>query len=276
MRPNWTQNDVEVNGARIHYYRSNDGASGKPAFVLQHGFSDNGLCWEEAAAELERDYDVVMPDARAHGLSARVQRGEVIDMVADLAGFVRALGLQHPIVGGHSMGAGIASQLAARHPELVRALILEDPPWFPPPPPGTPPHRGIGEDSPVGQWIIGLRNQTLEQVIDGCRAEHPTWPELTLRRWCEGKKQLDTNFFATENNSLGRWPEVVPAITCPTLLVTADPDQGGIVTPELAQQVAAMNADIRVARVAGVGHHVRFADHAAYMAAVRAFLASVA
>ena len=73
MPPEWTQNDLLVNGIRQHYYRTGNGD--KRPLVLVHGFSDNGLCWTSVARELEPDYDVIMPDMRAHGLSARCNQG---------------------------------------------------------------------------------------------------------------------------------------------------------------------------------------------------------
>ena len=126
MLPHWTQGDVQVNGVRIHYYRT--GKGDKQPLVLVHGFSDNGLCWTPVARVLEADYDVIMPDMRAHGLSERVQPGDQVDMAADTAELIRTLGLGRPIICGHSMGAVVTYQVGVRFPELARAMVLEDPP----------------------------------------------------------------------------------------------------------------------------------------------------
>ena len=128
MLPHWTQNDLLINGVRLHYARTGHGD--KRPLVLVHGFSDHGLCWTPTARDLESEYDVIMPDMRAHGLSERVQPGEKVDMAADLAGLIRTLGLRRPIVCGHSMGAMITYQIGVRFPELASALVLEDPPWW--------------------------------------------------------------------------------------------------------------------------------------------------
>src|SRR5512143_369977 len=109
MLPHWTQNDLPVNGARLNYYRTGHGDQ-RP-LVLVHGFSDTGLLWARTACDLESEYDVIMPDMRGHGLSARVQPGDTVDMAADLAGLIRALRLERPIIGGHSMGGSIAYQI---------------------------------------------------------------------------------------------------------------------------------------------------------------------
>jgi N-formylmaleamate deformylase len=270
MYPHWT----EVNVAGIHVYRTGEN-TGKPPMVLVHGFSDNGLCWAPVAHELEDAYEILMPDARAHGKSARVQRGQSIDQIEDLANTLRTLGIGPAVVAGHSMGSGISSQLAARYPQMVRALLLEDPPWFPAPAGQARPGRFFTEDSPIAAWLRGLQAQSLDAAVAQCHTEHPTWPEMYLRPWTEGKQQLDLNFLATENSGMGTYPEVVPAIHCPTLLITADPAEGGIVTPEIAAEVLALNPCFRLTHFPGIGHHVRFAVHEAYMQVVREFLANL-
>ncbi len=123
MLPHWTQHDLVVHGIRIHYYRTGNGEK-RP---LVHGFSDNGLCWTPVARQLEADYDVIMPDMRAHGLSERVQPGDQVDMAADLTELIRALGLKRPIICGHSMGAMVTYQIGVRFPELASALVAFSP-----------------------------------------------------------------------------------------------------------------------------------------------------
>ena len=271
MPSNWTQNDIKVNGVSLHYYRTGD-SNGKP-LVLAHGFSDDGRCWPLLARDLG-NYDVVLPDARGHGLSARVERGQEIDGAADLAGIIRGLGLERPIVAGHSMGANTAALLGARFPDLPRALILEDPPWRMPGPAPAGPRESM-EESPLGKWVRGLADLTLEQVIDQNRAEHPTWPEVILRRWCEAKKRLDLNFLAVQSEGQMDWQEVAKSIACPTLLITAEPEKGGIVTPREARMATEMNDHIVEAHIPGTGHHVRFENYDAYVDAVKRFLAKI-
>jgi len=272
MLPNWTEGDLTIDGARLHYYRLGDRI--RPPLVLQHGFSDNGLCWLTLAGDLQARYDIVLPDARGHGRSARLTRGECVDMTADLAGLIRGLGLERPIVAGHSMGAMMAAQLGAQYPDLPRALILEDPPWRLPQASDAP-RPTLGQDSPQAQWIKSLAGLSLEQLIERHRAEHPTWSDLVLHRWSEGKQQLDPNFFTAGDLGWMDWQEVVPAIACPTLLITATPEKGGIVTPEVADMAHEMNELISVAHIPGTGHHVRFENYAAYRAAVETFLVQV-
>ena len=98
---------------------------GKTPLVLNHGATDNGLRWTPVARALEADFDVVMPDARGHGLSAVPVDGYGAgEQAADLAGLIEALGLERPAVGGHSMGAGASLRFAVR---LPRHAALRDP-----------------------------------------------------------------------------------------------------------------------------------------------------
>ena len=138
----WTSGDVATNGIRMHYYRT---GGGKPPLVLAHGATDDGLCWTRVARALESDYDVIMPDARGHGLSDAPANGySSQDHAADLAGLIGALELKTPAIGGHSMGAAATLRLVADYPDLVRGAFLEDPPvWIGerPTTPGTNNHE---------------------------------------------------------------------------------------------------------------------------------------
>lgn len=61
-------------------------------------------------------------------------------------------------------------------------------------------------------------------------------------------------------------------MTSPTLLITADPDKGGIISPALAEEARAMKGNLQVAHIDGTGHHIRFEGYDRYVAEVRAFL----
>ncbi len=272
MLPHWTANDLVVDGVKIHYTRVGDGS--RPTLILLHGFSDNGLCWLPVARDLEADFDVILPDARGHGLSARVQPGEAIDMVADTAGLIRGLGLDRPILGGHSMGANTSSQVGARFPSLVRALVLEDPPWrdWEPPKPPEPGKEPQTPPNPMNDRITSLEKSSVEELIASCRKDNPAWAEVELRPWAESKKQFDYNFLQRPGGLPQDWMEVYPAIHRPTLLITADPAKGSIVTPEMAKLVCAQNKYIQAVYIPGAGHNIRRENYAEYMRVLRAFL----
>ncbi|CTQ53447.1 Lipase 3 precursor [Roseibium album] len=99
-------------------------------------------------------YRVITIDMPGHGDSAlptepRASNHAGFDAYADVArGLLQHLGIDNAIVGGISMGAGIALNLALCEPALVRALVLVRPAWLDRP--GRP-HLSILEQ--IGDWL---------------------------------------------------------------------------------------------------------------------------
>ena len=274
MHSGWTQNDFLANGVRLHYYRTGHGE--KRPLVLVHGFSDNGLCWSPVAHDLEAEYDVVMPDMRGHGLSARMGAGDDVDMAADLAALILGLGLQRPVLVGHSMGAAVTYQTALRFPDLVAAMVLEDPPWWL----GRPaPHPGRVDEDPMSEWAKGLAGQTLEELLVRYRAEQPAWPDETVRFMAESKKQLDQGIvdalIAKLDHDGSVWLTTIKDIAQPVLLLTANPALGAIVTPEVRARVRELNPRVTTVDFPDVGHLIRYDNYAGFMDSLRSFLARI-
>jgi N-formylmaleamate deformylase len=238
--------------------------------MLLHGFSDNGLCWLPVARDLEAQYDVIMPDARGHGLSARVQPHAQVDHAADAAGLIVALGLHQPVVGGHSMGGLTATELGARCPELIGGLILEDPAWIDPSP-GDVPMR----ENPFFQWLLELQGVSLDEIVARGRAQNPTWSEVEFPAWAESKRQLDKSIFGVVNVRKP-WREFVSAFTVPALLITADVELNAIVSPEIAQEAASLSPFLQVVTVPDAGHNIRRENYPAFMQALQSFLSQLA
>lgn len=267
----WHSDTVVVGGLNLHYTRT--GGDGPP-LVLAHGFSDDGLCWGPVARALEGEYDIIMVDARGHGRSDGPESGYGShDMANDLAGVIRALELQRPAVLGHSMGAMTALALASAYPDLPGAILLEDPPagWVPPPP---PPPGADARQNRMRDWIVGLKRKTREEMIAAQRAESPGWSEEELGPWADSKLRLSFNVLDRTGIPPIEWPALLQRITCPTLLITGDPEQGALVSAEAATAFTSLVPHARVVHIAGAGHSIRRDRFAPFMAAVRAFLAS--
>lgn len=268
----WFSDDIVVNDLGIHYYRT---GGDKPPVVLSHGATDNGLCWTRVTRGLEKDYDVIMYDARWHGLTKSLEEGHPNqDMSADLAGLIRALNLEKPSLIGHSMGAMIAAMTAANYPQLVRCAILEDPGWREHANAGTEEERA----AMVEQWranILKKKSQTREEIMAAGRAEHPNWAEGEWGPWADSKLQVSADMFKGFSALRMPWQKVVRKIRCPILLITGDPKLGAIVTAETAEEAAGIWRKGKTIHISGAGHNVRRERYEPYMEAVTAFLKEV-
>jgi UDP-N-acetylglucosamine 3-dehydrogenase len=269
----WPDAYVKVNGLRLHYWRTGQGD--KPPLVLCHGYSDNGLCWTPVARALEADFDVIMYDARGHGLSDAPDTGySTADQAADLAALVQALGLEKPAIMGHSMGGSTVGYAAATYPERFSQVVLEDPAWW-----EEGSHRRTMSDEDREAFVEARRERILAQnqmsraaLIALCRQESPTWPDVELGPWAMSKQQLSPNVVQRLVTHGKPWDEVARAIEVPALLVTAENDRGAIITPELARKAQEINPLIQVAHIKNAGHCIRREDFDAYIMAVKDFL----
>jgi pimeloyl-ACP methyl ester carboxylesterase len=266
----WTTGDVVAAGLKLHYYRT---GGEKPPVVLAHGFTDNGLCWTRLALELQESYDVVMYDALGHGLSDAPQVGySVPEQARNLATIVRALHLARPALVGHSMGAVTVAAAAAHYPELARCVVLEDPPWWSE---GTGP--SLNERASMSEeWRqanVLQKAMIIEDIIASGREEHPTWEDVEWHPWAESKRQVSLYAFRELAAPQPPWQNHIRRISCPMLLITADPKRGGIVTQETAQEIAGIWRDGRVCHFREAGHSVRREAFEGYLTEVTGFLA---
>jgi len=98
-----------------------------------HGFLSSTLCWESLAAILNQSgYDCVLADLPGFGYSTREGRDvDPIDREDLMAGLMQTLAPgEQWLVAGHSMGGGVALNIACMHPELVESLLLYAPARF--------------------------------------------------------------------------------------------------------------------------------------------------
>src|SRR5262252_8488361 len=187
----WDEGQVYANGISIHYYRA--GAGKKPSILLLHGITDSGQCWPRVAVDLESSYDTIMTDARGHGRSGSSTDFSIALLADDAAAVIRALGLEKPYVWGHSMGAITAATLAANYPDLVRAIVLEDPPLMDRPLFQTTPDKeffqtGREKQEQYGwQWLFELRALPREERIARGFAVNPNWAKEEIIPWADSK-----------------------------------------------------------------------------------------
>ncbi|MBA2597630.1 MAG: alpha/beta hydrolase [Chloroflexota bacterium] len=111
-----------VNGLQMYY--EIHGSGGVPLVLLHGAFATIGL-WGDILKGLAQTRQVIAVETQGHGHTADIDRplryGQMAD---DTAALMEHLAIAQADVFGYSMGGGVALQLAIRHPELVRKLVL--------------------------------------------------------------------------------------------------------------------------------------------------------
>lgn len=128
----WLQRD----GIGLHFleWKAESGLGQSPPILLIHGLSSNAHYWDRLAEFLPQRRLVAL-DQRGHGLTGRapgippLPDGFAMDeLLGDALHVVDSLDLGRPLVAGHSWGATVSLELAARHGDKVSALVFIDGP----------------------------------------------------------------------------------------------------------------------------------------------------
>jgi N-formylmaleamate deformylase len=264
-KSSWTTGSCAANGIDVHFLRT---GGDKPPVVMLHGLTANGACWTPLARALEDEYDVVMPDARGHGRSSAPDRGyRYEELAADVASFVDALGLTAPVLLGHSMGGMTAAVVASRSSERLRGLVLVDPTFL------TPQRQREVYESDVAEQHRQTLRRSRRDLLSELSARHAHRSPELVELLVQARLQTDVRAFEVLAPPNPDYAELVDSIAVPTLLVVGD--DGSVVAPEVAAELAAHHEHLQVTRIAKAGHGIPY-DRPEHLAAVvRAFLGSV-
>jgi pimeloyl-ACP methyl ester carboxylesterase len=113
---------VSVNGLNMYYEIQ---GTGQPLVLLHGAFSATGTSFGNVLPELAKTRQVIAFEMQAHGRTADIDRPLSMEQMAeDTVSALQQLGIENADFFGFSMGAGIALQIAIRHPEVVRKLVL--------------------------------------------------------------------------------------------------------------------------------------------------------
>jgi pimeloyl-ACP methyl ester carboxylesterase len=113
--------DVVVHGHRRAYRIMGDG----PPLLLLHGIGDSSESWRPLLPTLAERYTVIAPDLLGHGQSDKPRADYSVAAYANgMRDLLEVLGIDRATVVGHSLGGGVAAQLAYQYPDRVERLVL--------------------------------------------------------------------------------------------------------------------------------------------------------
>lgn len=240
---------VDVKGiGRINVART--GSGNMPSLVFLHGVGLDLTWWGSQFEAFGHEYDVVAFDLPGHGLSDNLDQVPTFDILARvLEGVLEAMGGSPAHVVGLSVGGMIAQTLAVRRTDLVRSLCLVAT-WctFP------------------GEIRTVLRERARVARHDGMGR----MAELSNQRWFSADfRARRPDIVARATRSLLQQPREfharmwemisgldleakLPAISCPTLVVTGELDVNA--PPTAGEQIVGRIPGSRLVTMPGLGH----------------------
>jgi len=237
---------TRVNGVVLHYELS--GSRVLPLIVFSNSLGTDLRIWDHVVERLAGRYRMLRYDKRGHGLSeAPPGPYSLVDHVEDLAALMAYLSLDRAAVVGLSVGGLIAQGLAARHPDMVAALVLSN-----------TAHK-IGTEAVWNDRIATVQNEGIAAIAD-----------MVMERWFTPQFRSPENAdFAGYTAMLVRSPasgyaatcaairdadltESTAALTVPTLCIVGDHD--GSTPPDLVRSMANLIKGSQFRVIADAGH----------------------
>jgi pimeloyl-ACP methyl ester carboxylesterase len=232
---------AEIEGPRLYYERA---GSGEPELLFVPGWCCDWRAFRPQFDYFAEAHAVTALDPRGFGKSDRPESGyHVRDFADDLARFCEHVGIEKPVVVGHSLGGGVAVELAARYPLLPRALVLIDPNPIDPLPETVKFFDAAADqlEGPCGEEVRRLWTEGMgarDPALAGWISDHMCATPLSVA--------------APVIRNLNDWNGVGAFALCevPTLLVSR---AGSDRTPEVARLLA-IKPDLEVGMTVGAGH----------------------
>ncbi|MEN7550611.1 alpha/beta hydrolase [Rapidithrix thailandica] len=198
-----------VNGLKIYYEVY---GKGQPIVLLHGAYMTVHKAFDEMIAALSESRQVILAEMQGHGRTADIDRPITYEFMADdVAALMEYLNIEKADIFGYSMGGGTALQVAIRHPEKVRKLVV-----------ASATYQSEGMYPELLKMISTItpemfKDTPFKKEYDQLAPRPGDWPALV-----EKLKTLDE----TPQN----WPaESIRSIQSPTMLILGDAD---VIRPE--------------------------------------------
>jgi pimeloyl-ACP methyl ester carboxylesterase len=255
--------------------------------VLLPGLARNWRDFLALIPSLAQSWHVYAVDLRGHGKSGRVPRGyHSKSYAADVSRLLQELVGEPAVIFGHSLGGMIAMHIAAAHPELVRAVILGDNILS-----QASLSQGMYPALFAGLHKLARQGGTLQELARGLArieiplpgVDHlvaigdiPGNSEAYLLNWAECLQQTDPETLgmtldgSTQSDFDGE--ALLQAISCPTLILQANPDLGGLMSQAEVQRAMQLLARPQLVTFPLLGHALHLQQVHQVLKAVTSFL----
>ena len=238
----WTDGVCRANGINIHYLRT---GGNKPAIIALHGLAGNGTCWSPLARALEQHYDIIMPDARGHGMSSAPLYGYTYqDHANDVIELIRTLGIKSPYLLGHSMGGMTATMVANRLGSAISGILLADPTFI----------SHEWQDDAYQHAVVDQHREILKSskqaLFKEAKAKHRYRASVIIEQMIEARLQTSANAFDVLIPPHPEFDALIRNMDSPALLISGSED---MVSFEMARQLDQLNPDLEFKLLQSMG-----------------------
>ncbi len=264
---------IDLPAGRFHYLSWGTEQIELPSALLLHGITSSALSWVRVGPALAKRYRVYALDMRGHGDSIKPSKGaySIRQTADDAAAFIDMLGLEGPLLMGHSWGGAAAMVLASGSESQKLAprfsqVILEDPAY-------NFGHSDSEERAIFYAKDIGRPTDELRAEIT---ADNPGWTEADIEGKIEALHKVTREAVISVFSEAGEEGDLLPLlahIPAPMLLVRADAALGTTLDETAwVQATRFLPANSRGVQINGATHNVHRSKFAEFMQAVNDFL----
>jgi pimeloyl-ACP methyl ester carboxylesterase len=206
--------NVYRDGVALYY---DEDGGGDPPMLFVHGWCCDHTYFAPQFEHFRKEHRCVAVDQRGHGRSDKPEQTYSMSAFAeDLAWVCNEIGVQKPVVVGHSMGGVIATQLAAQFPDLPSAIVLVDAPVAAP--------RGLREG--LAPLFQALRSPGYRETAQGFVADRlfiDADDRERKQRIVDAMASAPQHVMASAFEQIFAWDddEALPKVTCPVLNIQA-------------------------------------------------------
>ena len=243
------------------------GQPGAPALLLVHALGTDGRFWDEAVAELARDFHCIVPDLRASGRTPNPAAPVTAqEHAADLVGLLDDLGVERAFFAGCAIGGMVAAVAAAAAPERCAGLVMTNP--------GVRNADGVKDmlRDRVGQ----VRAQGMGVLLPGAadKSFHSMPRDARFDTYVERYAAQDPEAYAL--SVLGFLDidirPVLPDVRCPVLLIPGGQDV--LMPADSTEVIRSLVPQAGVVRFDDVAHFIPFQAPGRFVAELRRFAAA--
>lgn len=257
---------VETNGVVLRYELS---GTGRVPLLLIHELGGSLDFWDDLMPAFQNEFRVLRYDMRGFGMSEKVKRFQIDDLVSDIAGLLDTLGITEPChVIGPALGGGLALAFAIEHSARINRLVVSSPAT------GVPAER---RDQSLQRADLVIRDGMRASVEQSLSRSYPDQFRSNLsrfeqyqRRWIANDPEgfAAVNRMLTEMDLTGRYSQ----ITCPTLVLGCTYDS--IRPPQEVEPIARLIPGATYREVAS-GHFMPHQTPELFLDSVLPFLQAI-